>query len=87
MPDSLEPGAPLESFLNSFCDQAYRERVGALGMLRLLEPTRIALKQYAEELVFQARREGRSWDEIGKALGVPRQTAHRRYAHLDGGAE
>lgn len=83
MLDDLAPQPVLQSFLNSFCDGTHRERVGALGMLMLLEPTREALDRYAEDLVRQARAARHSWEEIGRALGVPKQTAHRRYAHIE----
>lgn len=33
--------------------------------------------------VARARRDGRSWAEIGAAAGVTRQAAHERWAHLD----
>jgi DNA-directed RNA polymerase specialized sigma24 family protein len=76
------PDAPLTSYLDSFTNESYRARVGSLGMLRLLEPTRIALRAYERQLVAAARAEGKSWDEIGQALGVPKQTAHRRWSHV-----
>jgi hypothetical protein len=81
-PDPTSPDAPLDSYLASFQDEGYRARVGALGMLRLLDPTRTALRAYEGQLVAQARTEGRSWEEIGEALRVPRQTAHRRWSHV-----
>jgi DNA-directed RNA polymerase specialized sigma24 family protein len=80
--DQTAPDAPLTSYLDSFTNESYRQRVGTLGMLRLLEPTRTALHAYERELVASARGEGRSWEEIGDALGVPKQTAHRRWSHV-----
>ena len=35
--------------------------------------------------VADARRQGRSWDDIAEALRVSRQAAHHRFAGLDGG--
>jgi DNA-directed RNA polymerase specialized sigma24 family protein len=64
-----------ESFLHSFTSR----RLSALESLRLLEPARDALTTYEGELVAEARRDGHSWEEIGDALGVPKQTAHRRW--------
>jgi hypothetical protein len=81
--DLTAPDAALISFLDSFTNDSYRARVGALGMLRLLEPTRIALKAYAETLVREARKSGATWEQIGDALHVPKQTAHRNYKHVD----
>jgi hypothetical protein len=34
--------------------------------------------------VADCRREGRSWAEIGDAMGITRQAARRRFMHLDG---
>jgi hypothetical protein len=80
-PETTDPGAALTSYLNSIVDEDYRARVGPLGMLRLLDPTRTALRLYEKAMVSEARRDGASWDDIGKALGVPKQTAHRRWGH------
>lgn len=33
-----------------------------------------------DELVIEARDAGATWEEIGRALGVTTQTAHRRYS-------
>jgi hypothetical protein len=84
MPDPIAtaPQPPLDDYLKSALSVTHRRRVGALGMLRLLEPLRIALRAYERQLVAQARREGASWQEVGDALGVPRQTAHRRWNHV-----
>lgn len=38
-------------------------------------------------LVAQARRDGRSWEAIGQALGITRQGAYARYAHRVAEAE
>ena len=35
--------------------------------------------------VVDARRQGRSWDDIAEALRVSRQAAHHRFASLDDG--
>lgn len=76
------PDAPLSSYLDSFVNESYRARVGPLGVLRLLEPTRLALENYEGELVAAARKAGHTWDEIGAALGKPKQTVHRRWGHV-----
>lgn len=80
--DPTEPDAALSSYLSSFDNAAYRQRVGTLGMLRLLHPTRTTLRAYEQQLVIAARAEGKTWEEIGEALHVPRQTAHRRWGHI-----
>lgn len=68
-------------------------RIGRLRtheLLRRLPALRSELEQRlatAElEVVVEARRRGLSWEEIGDALGVPKQTAHRRYAQAVGEA-
>lgn len=41
------------------------------------------IRQEIERLAVQdARREGATWEQIGAALGVPRQAAHRKWASL-----
>jgi biotin operon repressor len=43
----------------------------------------VALRRLAEQVeaaqVAQARRQGWSWDQIGDALGVSRQAAHKKH--------
>lgn len=49
-----------------------------------------AAAEFREEmvaLVRRARARGWSWTEIGKALGVSRQSAFTRYARVIGGGE
>ena len=82
---ATQPDPALASFLNSLLDDGYRQRAGALGLLRLMEPTRTALGVYEQALVWQARLDGATWEQVGDALGIPKQTAHRRFAHLDPG--
>lgn len=40
-------------------------------------------EQAVETAVHEARRAGHSWAEVALALGVKRQSAHKRYVHLD----
>jgi hypothetical protein len=35
------------------------------------------------ELVRQARMFGATWDQIGEALGMTRQAAHKRFSNID----
>lgn len=37
--------------------------------------------------VKDCRAEGRSWAEVGEALGTSRQAARRRFLHLDGAGD
>lgn len=66
--------------------RAYARRVGA-GDLHDLT----ALASFAEdaetalrEAVWAQRAAGRSWAEIGRALGVSRQAAHKRFGDPEG---
>jgi hypothetical protein len=66
----------------AFFDPEWRRKVGPLPLLLLLTQLRDSL--YLEELrlVREARSSGATWEAIGDALGVPRQTAHRRFAAI-----
>ena len=48
-----------------------------IGAVRLVE---LAAAQARRAIVAEARAEGRTWDEIGDALGVSRQAAHERFS-------
>jgi len=48
-----------------------------IGAVRLVE---LAAAQARRAIVTEARAEGRTWDEIGDALGVSRQAAHERFS-------
>jgi len=82
MTDPTAPNEALSGYLRPMLNARSRARAGSLGLLRLLEPTRTGLRDYERQLVALARSEGKTWDEIGDALGVPRQTAHRRWGHV-----
>ena len=52
--------------------------------LRALEFAVFALekeRRSVDDLVYEAREDGASWELIGKALGISRQAAHEKYAH------
>lgn len=80
--DNIHPDAALESYLHSFLDPEYRARVGPLGMLRLLDPLRSALRAYEGRCVAAARAAGQSWLAIAEALGEPKASVHRRWRHV-----
>jgi hypothetical protein len=46
---------------------------------------RILLESLEELQVGNARTAGWSWEDIGRALSVSKQAAHRKYARLFGG--
>lgn len=47
-----------------------------IGAVRLVE---LAAAQARRAIVAEARAEGRTWEEIGDALGTSRQAAHERF--------
>jgi hypothetical protein len=50
-----------------------------LDRLRMSRQLRDRSGRLERELVVAARTNGATWQQIGDALGVPRQTAHRRH--------
>ena len=80
--DNTAPDAALTSYLDSFTNEGYRARVGPLGMLRLLDPTKVALRAYERQAVAAARSEGHSWERIAAALHESTATVYRRWRHL-----
>lgn len=57
------------------------ELARAAGMLLDAEHD---LELATEYVVRCARRDGKTWAEVGQLLGVTRQAAHQRYGSLDG---
>jgi hypothetical protein len=76
-----DPGA-LAQYTASYTDADFLGRTDPLTMLRLGQATRAALSSYDEECVWAARKAGATWQEIGDALGMERQNAQRKFAHL-----
>jgi hypothetical protein len=76
-----DPG-PLADFTRSYSDAKYLSRADPLMMLRLGDSTRAALRAYDEACVAAARRGGATWDEIGRATGMARQNAQRKWGHV-----
>lgn len=54
-----------------------------LRALAELTALRAGLVRLEGELVFRAREEGCWWSDVGAALGITRQAAHRRHAARD----
>lgn len=53
---------------------------GGLDTVQALRMIAATAESAQRQAVAQARAEGASWDEIGRALGTTRQSAHERYA-------
>lgn len=51
-----------------------------LEMVQLLRMIRETAESALPQAVALARDEGASWEQLGRALGVTRQSAHERYA-------
>lgn len=79
---ALMPDEALTSYLRSMASEDYAAKAGPLGMLRLLDPTRTALRAHEERLVAAALADGASWSQIGDALGVQRSNAYNRHRSL-----
>ena len=54
-------------------------RSGNLAALAALDRLRALVSHRVDETVEMCRREGATWEDIGSALHVTRQTAHERY--------
>jgi len=50
-----------------------------LGAVQALAAARAGLELLAREAVWQARDDGASWQDLGRALGTSKQAAHERY--------
>jgi hypothetical protein len=83
----MEPAVQVRSLLSRIARRGGdpTERLKALAQLRR------QLDSMETELAADALRSGRTWREIGAALGVSKQAAHRRHSHdvaqLDRAAE
>lgn len=60
-------------------DDASDLRSGSLAALAALDRLRALVNHRVDETVETCRREGATWEDIGSALHVTRQTAHERY--------
>lgn len=64
-------------------DEDYFTDEGGPGPLILLNGFREIAAEVEKDMrvyVSRARKLGHSWDEIGQALGISRQAAHKRFA-------
>lgn len=82
-PPCPRPDDLLRSCAKSYLDDEWIAQSGPLAVLRTSYPMRESLRQYEQRLITAAREQGASWDDIGKSLHITRQTAHKRFAHLD----
>jgi len=53
-----------------------------LDELRRVHDQRISMERYLIDVVCRARSNDATWAEIGDQLGMSRQAAHSRYAHI-----
>jgi hypothetical protein len=77
-PDDAE--AKWNAVLVAVADVRRADPIAALRVLRGIEIDR---DMEMERSVKAARVAGRSWAEIGEAVGVSKQTAHNRFARID----
>jgi hypothetical protein len=63
------------------------ERTNLLDSLELLQRNRVQLDTEIQAAVRRCREYTSwpeiTWDDIGKALGVTKQSAHKKYRHLE----
>lgn len=77
----MDTRTQLEALLRHALDDDPRSALGAVRRLTADE-----LPWLEERAVRLARQNGMSWARIARLLALPRQTAHRRFNHLDDGA-
>jgi hypothetical protein len=63
-----------------YADPEQTARMDPLSMLTFGKATRLALDYYEHEVATAARKAGATWQEIGAALGIPRQNAQRKFS-------
>lgn len=76
-----EPYHP-RNYASSYTSDDYWRKTDPLTMLRVNDDMRTALRVYDDECVLAARAAGATWAEIGKATGMERQNAQRKWGHL-----
>lgn len=77
----VSANSPLLDVLDHMVDDvAYSsERLGVLGLLDDLQNYQAHIAGYLGDAVRRARSEGKTWEQIGDALGVTKQAAQQRY--------
>lgn len=55
------------------------DRQATLASLEMLANLVVQVDEWTVALVKVARAEGKTWDQIGRRLGITRQTAYMRY--------
>ena len=77
MPAILARSSAIRDLINAAESIASRDdTLDMLGAVRLVELHAAATRR---AIVADARAEGRTWQEIGDALGITRQSAHERF--------
>jgi hypothetical protein len=82
MPSPVEPWFQKHWANPALAEAVYTLRIAREPMLALRAVSTIVRESEAilTDAVADCRTEGRSWEEIAEALGVTRQSAHRKYA-------
>lgn len=52
----------------------------ALEVLSTVTDLKASLDLYEHQVVFAARTEGKTWDEVGRVVGMTRQNAFRKFS-------
>jgi hypothetical protein len=69
----------LTGFEARLYDETADDRSRSLAALAALDQLRVLVSHRVDDTVEACRREGATWENIGSALHVTRQTAHERY--------
>lgn len=85
-----EPGSALDidgrADVRDLAYLAWREHCGTARALQDIRAAKDAIttgERWLTNAVRLARTAGHTWDQIGQAAGVSRQSAHERWSHLD----
>ncbi|MFC5930946.1 hypothetical protein D6T64_12190 [Cryobacterium melibiosiphilum] len=74
---TLARSAALDNLINAA--EFVSTRTDTLDMIRAAIMVELHATNARRAIISQARAEGRTWQEIGDALGVTRQSAHERF--------
>jgi hypothetical protein len=73
---------PVLLYVGTYTDPAAIDKTNPLTMLTVNDNMRTALRAYDAQCVAAARKAGATWEEIGKAAGMAKQNAQRKWSHV-----
>jgi hypothetical protein len=78
----LTPDPLTTRYAQALLDQP--EGSTALDVLRAVTDLKVRLALFEVQVVAAARREGRTWEEIGNVVGMTRQNTFRKFRAVSG---